>query len=119
MADLRFGMSRLVTLTLVLAMLVGSAVLGSMSHAAPDTSSATAHHQMHDMAHAADEVRSSAGCMQDQHGDCAMTLCCFSQVEQPRAEYARVAMTVRYGRLSARFAVQPAPDRSEKPPKEA
>lgn len=109
--------SRLLTLMLVLAVVVGSLGMGTMSHAAAQADDANAQHQMHDMAGMAHGAQDSTGGMQDQHGDCAMALCCFSDMQEPHADYAGVTMSARYAVLVANPAMQPTPDRADKPPK--
>lgn len=117
MIGLRPVISRLVTLMIVLAVFVGSVGLGAMGHAAPQADAAHAGHHMHDMSGMEHGPPESTGGMQSTEADCAMAVCCFSTVTEPRADHARVAVGARFAPVAATPASQPAPDRADKPPK--
>jgi hypothetical protein len=117
MVSRRAVISRLVTLLLILAVFVGSLGLGGMGHAATQAADAHAQHQMHDVAGMAHGSRDGANGMQTTDADCAMAVCCFSDIEEPCADHSGTAMTACFVGVVANPALQPAPDRADKPPR--
>ena len=114
MVAIRPIISRLLTLTLMSAVFAGTFGMGGMSYTAPQVEDATAQHQMHDMA---DRSHDSEGDMQMTDAECAMTICCFADVDGPRADPAGVALKACFAAMAANPALQPAPNRADKPPK--
>jgi hypothetical protein len=55
--------------------------------------------------------------MQTMDADCAMAVCCFADVEEPCADHSGVAMTAHFAGVAANPALQPAPNRADKPPR--
>jgi len=117
MTGMRPIISRLLTLMLVFAVFAGSFAPGGMSHTAPQVEDATAQHQMHDMAGMAQRSHDGEGGMQTTDAECAMTICCFADVDAPRADPAGAAVEACFAAMTANPALQPAPDRADKPPK--
>lgn len=117
MIGVRPIISRLVTPLLVLAMVVGGLGMGTMGHGSAQADGAQAHHQMNDMSGMAHDATDGTGDMQTADADCAMAVCCFADVEEPCADHSAVAMTARFAAVAANPALQPAPDRADKPPK--
>lgn len=109
--------SRLVTPLLVLALFAGSLGFGGMSHAAPQAAYLQAEHQMHDIAGMAHGSQDGSNAVQTTDADCAMTVCCFSAVEEPCADHSVTVMTARFVAVVGNPALQPAPDRADKPPR--
>ena len=109
--------SRLLTLMLVLAVFAGTFGMGGMSYTASQVEDARAEHQMHDMAGMAHRSHDDEGGMKTTDAECAMTICCFADVDEPRSDPASVALKACFAAMAANPALQPAPDRADKPPK--
>lgn len=105
----------LMTLVLVLAVFAGSVLQGAMDHPAPQAGAAHAHHAMHEMVGMAQDA--VGGDAQQSQAECAMAVCCFSEVAEPRADLACATVTARYAALHSAAAAQPVPDRADKPPR--
>jgi len=119
MVSWRTFISRLLTFTLVLAVFAGSVGMIGMGHPAPQVEDATAQHQMHNTAGMAQLSHDGEGGMQTTDAECAMTICCFADVDAPRAEPVGGALKACFAAMVANPALQPAPDRADKPPKRA
>jgi len=72
---------------------------------------------MHDIAGMAQESQDGADGMQTTDSDCTMAVCCFTALEAPCADHSGTAMTARFSDVVANPALQPAPDRADKPPR--
>ncbi len=120
MIGLRSVISHLHALVLLLAVVAGSlgSMQGAMAHDAPMAGAAHAHNEMTDGAGMVGDARDGAGVM-GPHGDagCVMAVCCFASSGGPRRERVGVEMSARFVALSADPALQPAPDRADKPPR--
>jgi hypothetical protein len=115
MSGLRFLLAPLMTLVLVLAVFAGSALQGGMDHGAPRADAAHAHHAMQHMAGMAQDAEHDDA--RTSQAECAMAVCCFSEVAEPRAGLSCIAVTARYAPPPASGAAQPAPERADKPPR--
>jgi len=116
------GFSRLLTLCAMLAIIVGSLAFGTMADAAPaETVTHLAEKEHHDMQDktvrsASDDISTDHG-PHSQHADCAMTVCCFSDLAEPRLDLKAVAVIAKYVRIKENSALQAVPDRADKPPR--
>jgi len=101
---------------------VGFAFAGASGTSDPSVAMQADAHGAHDMTQTACSSNKD-DCMpvdQDAHGqhaDCAMTVCCFSDLSAPILDLRSVAMTARYARIPTDPALQADPDRADKPPR--
>lgn len=122
MTWLRTQSARLIALCLALAIFVGG--VGMYAPAASNASPAIAHHaalqdpaapRVAQASHACPSESTSAS--QSTHGDCAMVICCFSQIDSPRAVHIATILPADYGSPVDPRLPQADPERSDKPPK--
>src|SRR6056297_3486145 len=120
------GFSRLVMLCAAIAILAGALAFAFTGGSDPRDPSMAMHaeargaHDMHQMTCPANDADCSMPVDHDahaQHADCAMTVCCVSDLGEHRLDLTPVAVTARYACITPDPVLQADPDRADDPPR--